>query len=175
MKKIFFIFVGFLILFFQGCSSENSYKNFAPKNNGFVVSFPENPQEVSYPNVPTSTNIKSYFVELKNSAYFVNVRTMNKEFLEINTVDQIFDGLRILGGNKNKAGVIYENDFKIQGAPTKEVIYLSQGGGQQRVRWILHNGRLYSAIVSAHGADLKSDKQAIYFLNSFRLTKSADK
>jgi len=175
MKKILFIFAGFLILFLQGCSSENSYQNFSPKNSGFVISFPEMPQEMSYPDVPTSTNIKSYFVELKNSAYFVNVRTMDKEFLRINTDVQIFDGLKILGSNTNKAGVLYENNFRLQGVPAREVIYLSQGGGQQRVRWILHNGKLYSVIVSAHGADLKSDKQAINFLNSFKLTDFAEK
>ena len=74
-------------------------------------------------------NIKSYFVELKNSAYFVNVRTMNTEFFITNTDVHIFDGLKIPGGNTNKAGVIYENNFRPQELPAREVIYLSQEKG----------------------------------------------
>lgn len=169
MKKMVFTFVTCLILIIQGCSDDNAHQNFSPKNSGFSVAFPQAPQEMSYPDVVTATNIKSFFVEVEKIAYFVNLRTMNREFLKNNIENQIFDSLKILGGNTNKAGIIYENDFKLQGKLAKDIIYLSQDGGQQRVQWVLHKGRLYSLVVSAHGVDLKSDKQALNFLNSFRL------
>jgi hypothetical protein len=174
MNRILFIFASFLIFFVQGCSSESSPQNFAPKNGGFSVAFSQAPKEMSYPDVATAKNIKSFFVEEKNISFFVNYRTMNKDFLQNNTEQEILERLKDMGGNANKAKVIYERSFQLHGRLAKDVIYSSQDGGQQRVYLVFHKGRLFSIIVSAHGVDLKSDKQVLNFLNSFRFVDFDD-
>lgn len=127
------------------------------------------PQEMSYPDVASATNIKAFFVEEENITFFVNYRTLNEDILTSYPVSEVLAGLGDLAASTNTRKVIYERDFMLQGKPAKDVIYISQNGGQQRVWLTINNGRVFSIIVSASGVDLKSDKRALNFLKSFKL------
>lgn len=175
MKRILLIFASFSVMFLLGCSDESSYQNFSPKNSGFVVSFSKSPQEKNYPDVASATNIKDFLVEDGNFAFLVNYRTLNDEIIKNQSESEILEHLRNFGGVTNKAIVIYENDFKLQGKTAKDIIYRSQAGGQQRVRLVLNKNKVFAIIVSAIGADLKTDKKALKFLSSFKLTDFAEK
>lgn len=172
----FFLLYGFLLLSINHLSfAATEEKIFSPENEGFSVNFLGTPQKKSFPDTSWSTNIVSYCRDTGRVALCVSHQDLTKSVVEKLSAEEVLLQLRNSAGNKNKAKITYEKNFKFEKFGTKDLIYTNAENNQQRIWIIVAEKRIFMLVASSLGinpVNLLTDADTRRFFYSFKLKKS---